>query len=73
MQNQIVYKLLLRYTSILMLQKTKLLFEKGRADSLECLFKKKVGKFNGWINYTLLKTGSKDNDNNYSIAEMNVS
>lgn len=34
---------------------------------------KKVGKYNGWINYTLLKTETKDNDNTYSLAEMNVS
>jgi hypothetical protein len=49
------------------------MFGKGRAYSIECLFKKKVGKFSEWINYTLLKTESKDNDNNYSLAEMNVS
>ena len=49
------------------------MFGKGRAYSIKCLFKKKAGRFNGWINYTLLNTESKVNDNNNSLAEMNVS
>lgn len=35
---------------------TQLLFGKGRAYGLEFLFKKKTGRLNGWISYTLSKT-----------------
>jgi hypothetical protein len=35
------------------------MFGKGRAYSIEWLFKK-VEKYNGWINYNLLRTESKD-------------
>ena len=35
---------------------TQLLFGKGRAYGIEWLFKKKTGRFSGWISYTLSKT-----------------
>jgi hypothetical protein len=35
---------------------TQLLFGKGRAYGIEFLFKKKTGRFNGWISYTISKT-----------------
>lgn len=35
---------------------TQLLFGKGRAYGMEWMFKKKAGKFTGWISYTLSKT-----------------
>lgn len=38
-----------------------LLFGEGRAYGLELLLKKKYGKFNGWIGYTLSKTERKIN------------
>ncbi|MBC7828734.1 MAG: TonB-dependent receptor [Chitinophagaceae bacterium] len=38
---------------------TQLLFGKGRAYGIEWLLKKKSGKFNGWISYTLSKTERK--------------
>ena len=38
---------------------TQLLFGKGRAYGIEWLLKKKTGKLNGWISYTLSKTERK--------------
>ncbi len=35
---------------------SQLLYGKGRAYGLELFFKKKYGKFNGWVGYTLSKT-----------------
>jgi hypothetical protein len=35
---------------------TQLLFGKGRAYGIEWLFKKRTGRFSGWISYTLSKT-----------------
>jgi hypothetical protein len=40
---------------------TQLLFGKGRAYGIEFLFKKKAGKFTGWLSYTLSKTERKIN------------
>jgi hypothetical protein len=38
---------------------TQLLYGKGRAYGIELLFKKKIGRLNGWISYTLSKTERK--------------
>ncbi len=61
MQNQIDYKdgadIYINSDAI----ETQLLFGKGRAYGIEWLFKKKAGKFNGWISYTLSKTEKKIN------------
>ena len=38
---------------------TELLFGKGRAYGLELMFKKRVGRLNGWISYTLSKSEKK--------------
>jgi hypothetical protein len=38
---------------------TQLLYGKGRAYGIELLFKKKTGRLNGWISYTLSKTERK--------------
>ncbi|HBX52575.1 MAG: collagen-binding protein [Bacteroidetes bacterium GWF2_33_38] len=51
---------------------SQLLFGKGRAYGLELLFKKKYGKFNGWISYTLSRTERKFdeiNNGNYYPAK----
>lgn len=51
---------------------TQLLFGKGRAYGIEWLFKKKAGKFNGWVSYTLSKTERKINgisNNNWYNAK----
>lgn len=40
---------------------TQLLYGKGRAYGIELMLKKKVGKFSGWISYTLSKTERKIN------------
>jgi hypothetical protein len=50
---------------------TQLLFGKGRAYGIEFQFKKKVGKFTGWLSYTLSKTEKKIdgiNNNNWYNA-----
>ncbi len=56
MQNQIDYRdgadIFINSNAI----ETQLLFGKGRAYGLEWLFKKKAGKFTGWLSYTLSKT-----------------
>lgn len=43
---------------------TELLFGKGRAYGLELFLKKRFGRFNGWIGYTLSRTEKKINDIN---------
>jgi hypothetical protein len=52
---------------------TQLLFGKGRAYGIEWLFKKRSGKFNGWISYTLSKTERKidgvNNDDWYNARQ----
>ncbi|MFP5041130.1 TonB-dependent receptor [Parasediminibacterium sp. JCM 36343] len=55
MQNQIDYKngAELRANENV---ESQLLFGKGRAYGLELFFKKRYGKFNGWVGYTLAKT-----------------
>lgn len=55
MQNQIDYKngAQLRANEIV---ESQLIFGKGRSYGLELFLKKKVGKFNGWISYTLSRT-----------------
>ena len=50
---------------------TQLLFGKGRAYGIELQFKKKIGKFTGWLSYTLSKTEKKIdgiNNNNWYNA-----
>ncbi|MEX6686731.1 TonB-dependent receptor [Danxiaibacter flavus] len=45
---------------------TQLLYGKGRAYGIEWLFKKKAGKFTGWLSYTLSKSEKKiDGINNF--------
>ena len=67
MQNQIDYKdgadVFINSDAI----ETQLLFGIGRAYGIEWLFKKKAGRFSGWLSYTLSKTerkidGINDND-----------
>jgi len=59
MQNQVDYKdgadVFINSDAI----ETQLLFGKGRAYGVEMLFKKKTGRFNGWVSYTLSKTERK--------------
>ena len=59
MQNQIDYRngadIFINSDAI----ESQLLFGKGRAYGLEMQFKKKVGKWTGWISYTLSKTERK--------------
>ncbi len=70
MQNQIDYKngAELRANENV---ESQLLFGKGRAYGLELFVKKKYGKFNGWVGYTLSKTERKIdgiNSNNWYNA-----
>jgi len=72
MQNQIDYKdgadIYINSDAI----ETQLLFGKGRAYGIEWLFKKKAGKFNGWVSYTISKTERKINgisNNNWYNAK----
>lgn len=60
LQNQIDYKdgAELRFNEF---AESQLLFGKGRAYGIEFLVKKKFGKLNGWIGYTLSKTEKKIN------------
>ena len=55
MQNQVDYKngAQLNFNANI---ESQLLYGKGRAYGLELLLKKKIGKFNGWISYTLSRT-----------------
>lgn len=55
MQNQIDYKDGANVTNSNFVE-TELLFGKGRAYGIELFLKKKFGKFNGWIGYTLSRT-----------------
>jgi hypothetical protein len=59
MQNQVDYKdgadVFINSDAI----ETQLLFGKGRAYGAEMLFKKKTGRFTGWVSYTLSKTERK--------------
>lgn len=52
---------------------TQLLFGKGRAYGIEALFKKKSGRFTGWLSYTLSKTERRitgiNNDNWYNARQ----
>ncbi|MGK2864460.1 MAG: TonB-dependent receptor [Chitinophagaceae bacterium] len=73
MQNQVDYKdgadVFINSDAI----ETQLLFGKGRAYGMEWLIKKKAGKFNGWISYTLSKTERKiagiSNNNWYNAKQ----
>jgi hypothetical protein len=66
LQNQIDYRdgadIFLNNDAI----ESQLLFGKGRAYGLEWLFKKRTGKFTGWISYTLSKTERKIDGINYN-------
>lgn len=66
LQNQIDYKngaQLIANTNV----ETQIIFGKGRAYGLELFLKKKYGKLNGWISYTLSKTERKfEGVNNFS-------
>ena len=55
MQNQVDYKngAQLNFNATI---ESQLLYGKGRAYGLELLMKKKYGRFNGWISYTLSRT-----------------
>jgi len=70
LQNQIEYKnaaQLLANTNV----ESELLYGAGRAYGLELFFKKKFGKLNGWVGYTLSKTERKFaqlNNGNYFPA-----
>ena len=72
MQNQIDYKngAELRANENV---ENQLLFGKGRAYGVELFLKKKYGKFNGWIGYTLSKTERKidgiNNNNWYNATQ----
>ena len=72
MQNQIDYKngAELRANENV---ESQLLFGKGRAYGLELFLKKKYGKFNGWVGYTLAKTERKidgiNNNNWYNATQ----
>ncbi len=71
MQNQIDYKngaQLIANENV----ESQLLFGKGRAYGLELFLKKKVGKFTGWVSYTLSRTELKIdgiNQNNWYPAK----
>jgi hypothetical protein len=56
LQNQIDYRDGANVNSVSNAIESELLFGKGRAYGLEWLFKKRVGKFSGWLSYTLSKT-----------------
>ncbi|PWV48848.1 TonB-dependent receptor [Chitinophaga sp. S165] len=56
LQNQIDYRDGANVNSVSNAIESELLFGKGRAYGIEWLFKKRVGKFNGWVSYTLSKT-----------------
>lgn len=55
MQNQVDYKNGADITNSDIVQ-TELLYGKGRAYGIEFFLKKKQGRFNGWVGYTLSKT-----------------
>lgn len=59
LQNQIDYRDGANVNTVSNAIESELLFGKGRAYGIEWLFKKRVGKFNGWLSYTLSKTERK--------------
>ncbi len=63
MQNQIDYRDGSDITDANALE-TQLLYGKGRAYGIEFLFRKKIGKFTGWVSYTLSKSEKKIADIN---------
>jgi hypothetical protein len=70
MQNQIEYKNAARLIANANVE-SQLLFGKGRAYGLELYAKKRVGKLNGWVSYTLSRTERKFeglNNGNYFAA-----
>jgi len=70
MQNQIEYKNAARLIANANVE-SQLLFGKGRAYGLELYAKKRMGKINGWISYTLSRTERKFdglNNGNYFAA-----
>lgn len=70
MQNQIEYKNAARLIANANVE-SQLLFGKGRAYGLELYAKKRTGKLNGWISYTLSRTERKFeglNNGNYFAA-----
>jgi hypothetical protein len=70
MQNQVDYKNGADINSAPDVE-SELLFGKGRAYGLELLLKKKVGKFTGWVGYTLARTERQIdgiNDNKWYVA-----
>ena len=72
--NQIDYKPLSRLNLNANVE-SELLFGKGRAYGLELFLKKKYGKFNGWIGYTLSRVEDKIaglNNGNYFPARQDV-
>ncbi len=72
MQNQIDYKNGAELNANVNVE-SQLLYGVGRAYGLELFLKKKYGKFNGWIGYTLAKTERKidgiNNDQWYSATQ----
>jgi hypothetical protein len=71
MQNQVDYKNGADINTVPDVE-SELLYGKGRAYGLELLFKKKKGKFTGWVSYTLSKTERKIdgiNNNNWYNAK----
>ncbi len=72
MQNQIDYRNAADVFSAEAVE-TQLLFGKGRAYGIEWLFRKKTGKFTGWLSYTLSKTERKidgiNNDQWYNARQ----
>ncbi|SHN46005.1 TonB-dependent receptor [Chitinophaga sp. CF418] len=56
LQNQIDYRDGADVNTVSNAIESELLFGKGRAYGIEWLFKKRVGKFSGWLSYTLSKT-----------------
>jgi hypothetical protein len=70
MQNQIEYKNAARLIANANVE-SQLLFGKGRAYGLELYAKKRVGRLNGWVSYTLSRTERKFeglNNGNYFAA-----
>lgn len=63
MQNQVDYKNGADLQSVPDIE-SELLFGRGRAYGVELFFKKKKGKFTGWISYTLSRTERKVNNIN---------
>jgi hypothetical protein len=71
MKNQIDYRDGANVFSNMDAIETQLLFGKGKAYGLETMFKKKYGRFTGWVSYTLSKTKRKIdgiNDNQWYNA-----